>query len=467
MGERPERSLPPQVWQRFLSRIQSIVRRPESVRWYVKYLEQHLRRVRKPSFGDHQAPDVEDDLKRVSRWQDLEGWKFRQLIETLETLYCHAARVPWANSINWASWYERAKIIERENQRRRPPAEPEHFNSHGQSKRSLKSPQMQLMRERHAVALRKMMVEIRRRGYSLRTEEAYEQWVLRFLFFNKPRAAAELGASEIVRFLEHLAIERHVSPSTQNQALNALVFFYAETLGQPLGDLNSFKRAKRPKRLPVVLTRDEVKDLMAKLNGVDALMAKLMYGTGMRLMECTRLRVKDIDFNYKQIVVRDAKGSKDRVVPLPLTVVELVREHLRDVKKLHDEDLKKGFGKVYLPSALARKSKNANRDWIWQYAFPSARLSVDPRSSKTRRHHRHENSLQKAIKRAAHDAVITKKVSSHTLRHSFATHLIEAGYDIRTIQELLGHVDVSTTMIYTHVLNRGGKGVKSPLDLLT
>jgi integron integrase len=244
------------------------------------------------------------------------------------------------------------------------------------------------------------------------------------------------------------------------------MFLYNQVLKQPLDNFENFKRAKRSRRLPVVLTRDEMRALIGAIGGIQSLMARLMYGTGMRLMECMRLRIKDIDFKYAQIVVRDAKGSKDRVVPLPEALVEPLRDHLEHVRKLHSDDLASGYGSVYLPNALARKFPSAENAWIWQYAFPSSRLSVDPRSGKTRRHHVHENSLQKAIHHAAKKAGIDKKVSSHTLRHSFATHLIEAGYDIRTIQELLGHADVSTTMIYTHVLNRGGRGVKSPLDAL-
>ena len=269
-----------------------------------------------------------------------------------------------------------------------------------------------------------------------------------------------------MRYLEYLAVERNVAASTQNQALNAIVFLYGEVLGVPLDRFANFTRAKRPRRLPVVLTRSEVRGLLDAIDGVSALMARLMYGTGMRLMECVRLRVKDVDFAYSQIIVRDAKGAKDRVVPLPDALVPALNDHLARVKRQHNEDLANGFGNVYLPTALARKFGNAPREWRWQYVFPSERLSVDPRSHETRRHHLHENTLQKAIRRGSFAADITKKVSSHTLRHSFATHLIEAGYDIRTVQELLGHADVSTTMIYTHVLNRGGRAVRSPLDAL-
>ncbi len=266
--------------------------------------------------------------------------------------------------------------------------------------------------------------------------------------------------------MSDLAVGRNVSASTQSLALTSLVFFFSEVLGRPLGDMG-FARAKRPKRLPVVLTKNEVRQLLSQMTGVYALMAGLMYGTGMRLMECVRLRVKDIDFDYGTITVRDGKGSKDRIVPLPKRYEAELKSHLKTVQSLHANDVAQGHGEVYLPNALAVKYPNAAREWGWQYVFPASRLSVDPRTGGVRRHHLHETSLQKAIKQAARQSVIAKQVNSHALRHSFATHLLEAGSDIRTVQELLGHADVSTTMIYTHVMNRPGLApVESPADLL-
>jgi integron integrase len=287
---------------------------------------------------------------------------------------------------------------------------------------------------------------------------------MRFIGFLGNADAAQQGSEHLARFLDDLAVGRKVSGSTQNLVLNAQVFFYRETLGRSDLDIGSFVRAKRPRRLPTVLTHGEVTLLLQKLSGTQRLMAALMYGTGMRLMECSRLRVLDIDFGYGQITVRNAKGGKDRAVPLPEKAVEPLREHLTRVRELHQADLAGGYGEVYLPDALARKYPNAAQEWRWQYVFPSGRISADPRSGVLRRHHLHENGLQKAVKQAAEQAGITKRVGTHTLRHSFATHLLQAGYDIRTVQELLGHSDVSTTMIYTHVLNRGGYGVRSPLD---
>jgi len=290
-------------------------------------------------------------------------------------------------------------------------------------------------------------------------------------------APRDLGAAEVAAFLQHLAVDRNVSASTRNQALNALVFLYDKALELPLGDVGAFARAKRPKRLPAVLSSGEVKGVLAQLEGIHWLIGALLYGTGMRLLECLRLRVQDVEFERNLIVVRRGKGNKDRVVPLPEAVAPKLREHLIRVRQLHERDLAEGYGEVYLPDALAvgtpsppaplPEGEGSNdRTWAWQWVFPSGRISVDPRSGKSRRHHLHEDSVQKALHGAVLRAGIAKKAGCHTLRHSFATHLLERGHDIRTVQELLGHSDVATTMIYTRVLNRGGRGVVSPVDVL-
>jgi integron integrase len=266
-------------------------------------------------------------------------------------------------------------------------------------------------------------------------------------------------------FLTHLAVEGKVAASTQNQAKSALLFLYRQVLDCELPWLDNVERAKAPKRLPVVLTQTEVQALLTRLRGTHWLLASLLYGAGLRLMEGLRLRVKDVDFKRKEILVRDGKGFKDRVTMLPMALVEPLRAHLERVRELHRRDLAAGLGAVYLPYALERKYPNAACEWIWQYVFPSIKLAVDPRSGETRRHHVQDQALQRAVKQAVRDADLSKPATPHTLRHSFATHLLEGGYDIRTVQELLGHSDVSTTMIYTHVLNKGGRGVVSPLDL--
>ncbi len=307
---------------------------------------------------------------------------------------------------------------------------------------------------------------IRVKHYSLRTEDAYLHWTRRFILFHGKRHPREMGGPEVEAFLSHLATAGQVSPSTQNQALSALLFLYREVLEVELPWLDGVVRAKRPKQLPVVLTESEVRALLARLDGTRWLVASLLYSTGMRLLEGLRLRVKDVDFERKEITVRDGKGAKDRRTMLPERLVEPLRTHLARVREVHERDLAEGFGEVYLPFALARKYPKAGRSWPWQYVFPAGGRSAEPLRGAVRRHHLDEKVVQRAVAAAGRAAGIAKPVSPHVLRHSFATHLLTAGYDIRTVQELLGHQDVSTTMIYTHVLNKGGRGVQSPFDRL-
>jgi integron integrase len=307
---------------------------------------------------------------------------------------------------------------------------------------------------------------IRTRHYSPRTEKSYVHWIKRLIFFHGKRHPAEMGENEIAQFLSSLASELHVSASTQNQALNAILFLYREVLRKEIGYINGVVRAKRPHRLPVVLTRHEVKSILGVLDYSDWLIAVLLYGAGLRLMECLQLRVKDIDFTNNQIVIRAGKGDKDRHTMLPVAVKEPLAKHLELMKEQHRSDLERGIGRVTLPNALERKYPNAGKEWGWQWVFPAASHFIDRVTGERRRHHLHESVLQKAVKEAVHKVGIAKPATPHTLRHSFATHLLEDGYDIRTVQELLGHRDVSTTMIYTHVLNRGGRGVNSPADRL-
>jgi len=301
------------------------------------------------------------------------------------------------------------------------------------------------------------------RHYSIRTEDAYAAWAERFIRFHKLCHPDTMGEPQVNAFLTHLAVVRQVSASTQTQALCALLFLYDAVLGRPLDELKVI-RAYRPKRLPVVLTRDEVRSVLAYLDDVNGLIGRLLYGTGMRLLECLRLRVKDLDFGLNQIIIREGKGDKDRLTVFPAAVQAALREHLVGVKELHDADLAAGFGRVYMPKALAVKYPNAAAEWCWQYVFPSVKLSVDPRSKTKRRHHLNESAVSRTVTEAVRAAKLTKPATAHTLRHSFATHLIEDGVDIRTVQELLGHESVETTMIYTHVLGKGGRGVTSPLD---
>jgi len=312
--------------------------------------------------------------------------------------------------------------------------------------------------------LDQVRIFMRTRRYSRRTEQAYVDWVRRFILFHNKRHPRDLGEEQIMEFLSDLAVKRKVSPSTQNQAFCALLFLYQQFLERKLGRLDRAVRASRPARLPAVLSRDEVRAVLAHIRPPYRLMVELIYGSGLRLLECLRLRIKDVDFDYGRIVVRDGKGMKDRVTMLPGRLRRPLKEYLAHAKAVHERDLQLGFGSVYLPDALKRKYPNAHRSWMWQYVFPAGKRSVDPVSGRVQRHHVLEKNLQNAVTNAVRAAGITKPASCHTFRHSFATHLLEDGYDIRTVQELLGHKDVSTTMVYTHVLNKPGMGVKSPLD---
>jgi integron integrase len=312
--------------------------------------------------------------------------------------------------------------------------------------------------------LDRLRAACRVRHYSLRTEDAYHDWARRFILFHGKRHPLEMGAAEINAFLTDLAVNGRVSASTQNQAFSALLFLYQKVLEVDPGQIVGMIRAQRPKRLPVVLTKAEVHRVLAQLDGIHQLIARLLYGSGLRLLEGLRLRVQELDFGRREITVRHGKGGKDRRTMLPDALQSDLRTHLDRVRLGHQKDLARGFGGVLLPDALDRKLPAAATDWRWQFVFASSTLSIDPRSGEKRRHHAHEGAVGREISAAGARAGLSKRVTSHALRHSFATHLLEAGYDIRTVQELLGHEDVSTTMIYTHVLNKGGKGVQSPLD---
>lgn len=309
---------------------------------------------------------------------------------------------------------------------------------------------------------------VRRRNYSYRTEQSYVQWIKRFILFHDKRHPSTMGREEVSQFITHLAVEGNVAASTQNQALSAILFLYNQVLEQPIGHIDVLW-AKKPRRLPVVLTQEEVQRVLTNLSGTSLLIVQLLYGGGLRVSEALRLRVQDIDFGQSLLVIRDGKGAKDRTTTLPSVMVPALQAHLGRVRKLHHRDLQQGYGHVSLPTALARKYPNAEREWVWQFVFPSQTLSRDPHSDTDTlyRHHLHDSTVQKAVKKAAAQAEIAKRVSPHTFRHSFATHLLERGIDIRTIQTLLGHKDLQTTMIYTHVANQGVMGVRSPLDELS
>ena len=448
-------------WNNYISILQHHGINPDLHRWYIKHLEDYIKYYPDDKLKQHTAKNVYDYLDMLGRNIRLENWQYCQAVDAIQILFCEHLHSDWANSINWQFLKESASSL--------PQSHPTTARAEGRyadlsTTNSKKRISLQSVRQSHKDLLLQLITEIRRRNYSIRTETAYENWVCRFIAANDNCSPVELGAKDIEQFLSWLAVERKVAASTQNQALNALVFLYTQVLQKDLPTFADFSRAKRPKKMPVVLTPTEITQLIQSLSGQPQLMAGILYGAGLRLMECVRLRVGDIDFGYKTMTVRSGKGNKDRVVPLPENLIPQLRTHLESVKHTFEEDREKGIAGVYLPDALDRKYPNAGTEWRWQWVFPSGRLSADPRSTLVRRHHVHENGLQKVIKRTADDLCINKKVNCHSLRHSFATHLLEANYDIRTVQELLGHSDVSTTMIYTHVMNKPGLTVKSPLD---
>ena len=458
MPSRPQDAVS-KFWHNYIETLVNHGVKPASARWYVKRVEQYIACYPDERLIRHTPRHIVDFFTELGRNSRLKDWQFRQTVDAIRILFCEFLRVDWCSGVDWHYWLEASKKLSSHHATlaREVSSEDNSYKKH------LSFP-TQEVRERFRNHLERLITEIRLRAYSIRTEQTYETWVTRFLAFQPHDSLEAVSGKDVRAFLEHLVLKGNVAASTQNVALNAVNFFFNEVLKQPIGELGEYSRAKRPKRLPAVLSRQEVKVLLGGLDGVQYLMAALLYGSGMRLMECVRLRVQDIDFSYHQILIRNGKGNKDRVVPLPHKLEGLLRSQLEEVRQYHETDLAAGFGEVFMPDALGRKFPKGARDWAWQYVFPSGRLSLDPRSNRQRRHHVDESTLQKAVKRAAREAGISKRVSCHTLRHSFATHLLEDGYDIRTVQELLGHADVSTTMIYTHVLNRGGKGVRSPLD---
>lgn len=444
-------------WDRYIEILKQASVPEPSQRWYVVRVERYIAAHSLVRLRLHTSSTVEAYLSVAGRDVSQPGWRFRQLVHALQLLFTNLVKADWSHQFDWQYWLASAQELGKQH----PPV------ARHNSPMTVAPPPPVISDATDTSNWRERLIaEIRRRHYSIRTEESYVNWVKRYVGFNRGAHPGQLGAEHVAAYLNHLTLSREVSASTQSQALSALVFLYGQVLGVELGQLAGLTPARKPRRLPSVLTREETKRLIGQVSEEPfRLMVQLMYGTGMRLMECVRLRIKDVDLNYSQIIVRDGKGGKDRVVPLPEKCKSAIKAHTHIVLEQHRMDLQQGFGEVFLPDALARKYPNAPREPGWQYLFPSGKLSADPRSNAIRRHHLHETSVQRAVHRAALASGIHKRISSHTLRHSFATHLLESGYDIRTVQELLGHADVSTTMIYTHVLNRGGRGVVSPIDL--
>jgi integron integrase len=421
----------------------------KNAEWFVKWAEKYAVATKGKPLRERSAADIRKFLFEISIQRGIQPWQVQQAEEALVFLYEEFLKVDLA--LKTDRTLAPTQILARSG-----PHPGQQFRDRALSKSEAQA--------RYGEFFDKFRSAMRVRHYSIRTERAYEQWIGRLLSFYKDKSADAIEADDIQHYLNYLAEDRKVAASTQNQALNAIVFFFKEVLKRDPGDFSDFVRAKRPTHIPEVLTRSEVESLLEAMSGVNQLLAGLLYGAGMRLMECIRLRVKDIDFETMRLTVRDGKGRKDRVTMLPERYQQMLKQQVEQARALYESDLKKGVAGVYIWPGLGRKYPNAAREWIWQYVFPSNRLSVDPRSHTIRRHHVHSSSLQKAVKNAAARAGLSKRVTCHTLRHSFATHLLENGYDIRTVQELMGHSDVSTTMIYTHVLNRPGMAVKSPAD---
>ncbi|MCW8964413.1 MAG: integron integrase [Gammaproteobacteria bacterium] len=445
-------------WKKYTQRLAANRVSPNAHKWYRKHAQDFIS-AHQDTFPHRITPTaISNYLEIIGRNARLPEWQFRQLVHAIEILASNFPKIPLVESVDWNHWKFNAKQLDRH---------------HVTLARSTDNLQAALSNEYYLNLFdyykdtaEALVINLRTRQYAFTTEKSYLHWVLRFLAFHKPIDIKSLNETHVQAFLEHLAVTKNVSSSTQNLALNAIVYLFKHVLKQPLEEF-SFARTKSARRIPTVLSRKEVTSLLLNLEGTHQLMTGLMYGTGMRLMECVRLRVMDVDFDRQNIVVRFGKGNKDRIVPLPDIYTERLGDHLSRVRQQHQRDIKAGYGDVYIPEALFRKFRGAGKDWSWQYVFPSSRIGTDPVSGAVRRHHLHESALQKQIRRAARQAGIAKRVTSHTLRHSFATHLLESGTDIRTVQELLGHADVSTTMIYTHVLNRPGVTVSSPADLLS
>lgn len=458
-------------WDKYIEELKRYKVPDKALRWHVKYAEQYIKAQGQRPLRAHSADDIDQYFTAKGRNIRLKDWQFQQIVKALQILFVELVKSPWAATFPWQQWLDNAQELSHSH----PTVARDYSSLENTGHDALLSEPYQKtvtgligqVQDAFPHHVKRLITEIRVRQYSIRTEQAYLTWLARFIAFNNMKDPAVLPDAAVTSYLEHLVMKRGVAGNTQSQALNALVFFYKQVLKRENLELGQFSYSKKARRLPVVLTQDETQRLLAAIgNPTMQLMANLLYGCGLRLMECVRLRILDIDFGYQQILIRNAKGAKDRITPLPKTINQALRKQLQTVEEIHQGDLDNGIGCVYLPDALARKYPNAAKELKWQYVFPSAKISTDPRSGAVRRHHIHENGLQKAIKAAANKTTLNKKVNCHALRHSFATHLLESGYDIRTVQELLGHADVSTTMIYTHVLNTPGITVTSPLDRL-
>lgn len=451
-------------WDRYIYQLTENNVPEACLRQYVLCVERFIAHYPHIRLKNQTASNLDSYFASLGRETKLQDWQFGQHIEALQLLFIDFLHLSWANDFSWDSWSASGQSLQKNHTTIARDANKVNITP---ISKTTNTSDGATYSKRRAFWLDQLIIAVRADQYSIRTEQSYESWLSRYFDFNKPSSPDDLNQKDVSQFLSYQAAERQVSASTQRQALCALVYFYNNVKDQPLSDVEGFIRSKSKVKMPVVLSKDEVRLFLSSVHdSMFSLMVGLLYGTGMRLMECIRLRVQDIDFEYSQIFIINGKGNKDRVVPLPAIYRTALKMQIAHSKSLHDDDLEQGFGSVYMPRTLAKKYRAAEKEFRWQYVFPSKKLSVDPRTNACRRHHIHENTLQKQVKKLSNKLNISKKISCHTFRHSFATHLLEAGYDIRTVQELLGHADVSTTMIYTHVLNKPGVLVKSPADLL-
>lgn len=448
------------VWSDYTKCLKAKMVRDDSIPFYLNYVNTFISKANNTPISLLSSERVLTYLSFLNKNNSLHDWQINQAIDAIHIFLSDILKKEYVLDIDWKSYKKNVSFS--------------HYNRKREYITELDIPELiaqkvqrydKKLRGLYSDILTKVVRVLRVRNYSKRTEEAYLFWATQFLRFLNGRVNDQISTIHVREYLEYLALVRKVSPNTQKQALNALVFLFKFGLERELGDIGEFIKAKSTTRLPVVLSKQEVRAVLKQLeNKTHYLMAGILYGSGLRVMECSRLRIQDIDFDYQTIIVRNGKGFKDRIVPLPLRLISMLREQIKTVDNIHQADLLLDIDGVFLPFALERKFPNAGKELKWQYLFPATRIAIDQRSGKTRRHHAHATALQKAVKQAGILAKVQKRVHCHVLRHSFATHLLEAGYDIRTVQELLGHSDVSTTMIYTHVLNKPGLSVKSPID---
>jgi integron integrase len=444
-------------WNNYIALLTEYDIKPDLFQWYVKHCEKFIRCYTEIRLKNHTQETLTKYLSGILQKSYLKAWQKRQAFDALKFLFL-SIRSPLTHQIDWEYWKMSCKELEPDHAtlaRNNTPMRTQLISDLDLKGDASNSPEIE-----------KLIYIVRAKGYSIRTEKTYAHWVNRFLKFNAYLKTETLDDQCVIAYISYLAVDKGVSAATQALALNAISFYFKSVLTIELGDLSAFVKAKKRHKLPVVLTSEEVILMLKEFSGVQLLLVSLLYGGGLRLMEAVRLRVQDVDFGYQQIIIRNAKGNKERVVPLPVKIANSMRQHIADMKRQHEVDIQDGFGSVYMPAELVKKYGKSDKQWVWQYVFPSSKLSVDPRTQSIRRHHLHESTLQKAVRNTARKVDIPKRISCHTFRHSFATHNLERGMDIRTLQQLLGHSDVSTTMIYTHTANFSKGKTSSPLDFL-